>query len=200
MAALYWTKDSILNNQSSKIPPADIFAAFCEAVGKYFEPKDFKFTRSRPRIRFETEDLFLDINFWSLRTNMAGLYVTVEILPYVGSKQLKKWIKENKMGRNEFIFAPLRYDFRTINVYGITHETFEKLMTQIENLISSQINIIDNTKFIDKLFVDNYNGTIRDNLACYLAMTKDTRLIKYIEDNSVGVGSPLSENLKLPLT
>ncbi|WP_276500192.1 hypothetical protein [Terrimonas pollutisoli] len=196
MAALYWTEDSILNNQTDKTSPADIFAAFCEAIGKYFEHKGFRYTRSRPRIRFETDDLFLDINFWSFRTNMAGLYVTVEILPYVGSKKLKKWIKENKMGRNEFIFAPLRYGFRTINVYGISHEAFGKLINQIESLISSQINIVNNEEFIDSLFMNDCRGTIRDNFACYLAMTRDNRLTNYIEDNIVGVGSPLSFNLK----
>jgi hypothetical protein len=126
---------------------------------------------------------------------MAGSNVGLEILPYVGSKKLKKWIKANKIGRNEYIFGPTRYDFRFQNIYGSTVDFFLDLILKIDKYIATYLNIEDNKKFIDKLLAENTGELIIDNFACYLAMTNDPRLSSFIEEYGEGVGSELIAKL-----
>jgi len=192
----FWTEDSILTNQSDSTPPAEIFDAFCQAIGYYYQQKGYKYTKSRPKVKIETKDLFVEINFWSSRSNMAGSNVGLEILPYVGSKKLKKWIKANKTGRNEYIYGPTKYDFRFQNIYGATVDFFLDLILKIDKYIADQLNIEDNKKFIDQLMAENNSELIIDNFACYLAMTNDPRLSSFIEAHIEGVGDELITKLK----
>src|ERR1044071_7616064 len=177
----FWTENSILTNQNETTPPGEIFDEFCQAIGYYYQQKGYKYTRSRPKVKIETRDLFVEINFWSSRSNMAGSSVGLEILPYVGSKKLKKWIKANKTGRNEYIYGPTKYDFRFQNIYGASVDFFLDLILKIDKYIAEHLNIEDNKKFIDKLIAENNGEMIIDNVACYLAMTNDPRLSSFIE-------------------
>jgi hypothetical protein len=192
----FWTENSILTNQNDTTPPGEIFDEFCQAIGYYYQQKGYKYTRSRPRVKIESRDLFVEINFWSSRSNMAGSSVGLEILPYVGSKKLKKWIKANKTGRNEYIYGPTKYDFRFQNIYGATVDFFLDLILKIDKYIAEQLDIADNKKFIDKLLAENGNELIIDNFACYLAMTNDPRLQAFIESHPDGVSSELVIKLK----
>ena len=192
----FWTEDSILTNQSEHTPPAEIFDAFCQAIGFYYQQKGYKYTKSRPKVKIESKDLFVEINFWSSRSNMAGSSVGLEILPYVGSKKLKKWIKTNKTGRNEYIYGPTKYDFRHQNIYGASVDFFLDLILKIDKYIAANLNIEDNKKFIDKLIAENNGEMIIDNVACYLAMTNDARLSSFIEQHADGLGSELVSKLK----
>ncbi|HEY8893538.1 MAG TPA: hypothetical protein VIM79_01945 [Niastella sp.] len=187
----FWTEDSILSNQSDITPPAEIFDAFCQAIGFYYQQKGFKYIKSRPKVKIETKDLFVEINFWSSRSNMAGSNVGLEILPYVGSKKLKKWIKTYGAGRNEYIYNPTKYDFRFQNIYGATVDFFLDLILTIDKYIASSLNIEDNKQFIDKLLAENNPDIIADNFACYLAMTGDPRLNDFIDTHREGVGEEL---------
>jgi hypothetical protein len=192
----FWTENSILTNQNDTTPPGEIFDEFCQAIGYYYQQKGYKYTRSRPKVKIETRDLFVEINFWSSRSNMAGSSVGLEILPYVGSKKLKKWIKTNKTGRNEYIYGPTKYDFRFQNIYGATVDFFLDLILKIDKYIAEQLDIADNKKFLDKLLVENSNELITDNFACYLAMTNDPRLQEFIESHPDGVSTELAAKLK----
>lgn len=192
----FWTENSILTNQSDTTPPAEIFDAFCQAIGFYYQQKGNKYTKSRPKVRIESKDLFVEINFWSSRSNMAGSNVGLEILPYVGSKKLKKWIKANGVGRNEYIYGPTKYDFRFQNIYGATVDFFLDLILKIDKYIAANLNIEDNKQFIDKLFAENSSDIVTDNFACYLAMTNDARLPEFIEQHQEGVGEELGNKLK----
>ncbi|WP_205510596.1 hypothetical protein [Longitalea arenae] len=192
----FWTEDSILTNQSDSTPPAEIFDAFCQAIGFYYQQKGYKYTKSRPKVKIESRDLFVEINFWSSRSNMAGSNVGLEILPYVGSKKLKKWIKTNKTGRNEYIYGPTKYDFRFQNIYGATVDFFLDLILKIDKYIASNLNIEDNAKFINRLLAENNSDIITDNFACYLAMTNDPRLADFIDDHHEGIGEELSNKLR----
>jgi hypothetical protein len=191
----FWTEDSILTNQSEHTPPAEIFDAFCQAIGFYYQQKGYKYTKSRPKVKIESKDLFVEINFWSSRSNMAGSSVGLEILPYVGSKKLKKWIKTNKTGRNEYIYGPTKYDFRHQNIYGSSVDFFLDLILKIDKYIAANLNIEDNKKFIDKLLAENNGEMIIDNVACYLAMTNDPRLSSFIEEHVEGLGTELVSKL-----
>jgi hypothetical protein len=192
----FWTENSILTNQNDTTPPGEIFDEFCQAIGYYYQQKGYKYTRSRPKVKIESRDLFVEINFWSSRSNMAGSSVGLEILPYVGSKKLKKWIKANKTGRNEYIYGPTKYDFRFQNIYGATVDFFLDLILKIDKYIAEQLDIADNKKFIDKLLTENSSDLITDNFACYLAMTNDPRLQTFIESHPDGVSSELVIKLK----
>ncbi|MCS3795545.1 hypothetical protein [Niastella sp. OAS944] len=192
----FWTENSILTNQNETTPPGEIFDEFCQAIGYYYQQKGYKYTRSRPKVKIESRDLFVEINFWSSRSNMAGSSVGLEILPYVGSKKLKKWIKTNKTGRNEYIYGPTKYDFRFQNIYGATVDFFLDLILKIDKYIAEQLDIADNKKFIDKLLTENSNEIITDNFACYLAMNNDLRLQEFIESHPDGVSSELVAKLK----
>lgn len=192
----FWTENSILTNQNETTPPGEIFDEFCQAIGYYYQQKGYKYTRSRPRVKIETRDLFVEINFWSSRSNMAGSSVGLEILPYVGSKKLKKWIKANKTGRNEYIYGPTKYDFRFQNIYGSTVDFFLDLILKIDKYIAEQLDINDNKKYLDRLLVENSNELITDNFACYLAMNNDPRLQEFIESHPDGVSVELATKLK----
>lgn len=192
----FWTENSILTNQNDTTPPAEIFDEFCQAIGYYYQQKGYKYTRSRPKVKIESRDLFVEINFWSSRSNMAGSSVGLEILPYVGSKKLKKWIKANKTGRNEYIYGPTKYDFRYQNIYGATVDFFLDLILKIDKYIAEQLDISENKKFIDKLLAENSSELITDNFACYLAMTNDPRLSEFIESHPDGIGVELVTRLK----
>jgi hypothetical protein len=192
----FWTENSILTNQNDTTPPGEIFDEFCQAIGYYYQQKGYKYTRSRPRVKIETRDLFVEINFWSSRSNMAGSSVGLEILPYVGSKKLKKWIKANKTGRNEYIYGPTKYDFRFQNIYGSTVDFFLDLILKIDKYIAEQLDIADNKKFVDKLLAENSSEIITDNFACYLAMTNDPHLQELIESHPDGVSAELITKLK----
>jgi hypothetical protein len=193
----FWTENSILTNQSETTPPAEIFEEFCQAIGYYYQQKGYKYTKSRPKVKIESKDLFVEINFWSSRSNMAGSSVGLEILPYVGSKKLKKWIKTNKTGRNEYIYGPTKYDFRFQNIYGATVDFFLDLILKIDQFIAANLEIEDNKKFIDNLLAENGNDLINDNFACYLAMTNDPRLSAFIEEHPDGIGEELGTKLRL---
>lgn len=192
----FWTENSILTNQNETTPPGEIFDEFCQAIGYYYQQKGYKYTRSRPKVKIESRDLFVEINFWSSRSNMAGSSVGLEILPYIGSKKLKKWIKTNKTGRNEYIYGPTKYDFRFQNIYGATVDFFLDLILKIDKYIAEQLDIADNKKFIDKLLTENSNEIITDNFACYLAMNNDPRLQEFIESHPDGVSAELVIKLK----
>jgi hypothetical protein len=192
----FWTENSILTNQNDTTPPGEIFDEFCQAIGYYYQQKGYKYTRSRPKVKIETRDLFVEINFWSSRSNMAGSSVGLEILPYVGSKKLKKWIKANKTGRNEYIYGPTKYDFRFQNIYGSTVDFFLDLILKIDKFIAEQLDIADNKKYIDKLLAENSSELITDNFACYLAMTNDPGLQEFIESHPDGVSVELVAKLK----
>jgi len=192
----FWTEDSILTNQSEHTPPAEIFDAFCQAIGFYYQQKGYKYTKSRPKVKIESKDLFVEINFWSSRSNMAGSSVGLEILPYVGSKKLKKWIKANKTGRNEYIFGPTQYDFRTQNIYGSSVDFFLDLILKIDKYIATNLHIEDNKKFIDQLLAEKNGEMIIDNVACYLAMNNDPRLSSFIEEHVDSLGTELITKLK----
>ncbi len=192
----FWTENSILTNQNETTPPGEIFDEFCQAIGYYYQQKGYKYTRSRPKVKIETRDLFVEINFWSSRSNMAGSSVGLEILPYVGSKKLKKWIKTNKTGRNEYIYGPTKYDFRFQNIYGASVDFFLDLILKIDKYIAEHLNIADNKNFLDQLITDNSSEIITDNFACYLAMNNDPRLQAFIESHPDGVSTELAAKLK----
>ncbi|WP_422104033.1 hypothetical protein [Winogradskyella sp.] len=188
--------DSILKNYNEETKPSEIFKEVCHLIGKYYSEKGWKYYGGRPKIKRESNDLIIEINFWSSHSNMAGSYVQLEILPYVSSKQLRKWIKEHEIGRNPTIYAPKTYSFRHNNVFGITESGLSSLLNEMDNFIEQHLNIENNDKFIEKVFQD-LEESVRDNFACYFAMKKDKRMFDVIDyQNGFSIDKMTTDKLR----
>lgn len=170
--------NKILTNQQN-IDPKEIFKAYCSEIGQYYSQFKFKYYKARPRIERQTNDIIECVTFWTSRTNEKNEYVHLEILPYIKSKTLKKWIKENKVGRNEFLYA-LRVDYpRNLGIYGHQPEDFNKLMFEMDSRIISKLEKArDDFEHIPGVLnTDEYDSSIiADNFISYLCMTKSAYL------------------------
>jgi hypothetical protein len=169
-----WNNE-ILLNQIDK-DPKDIFLAYCNEIGNYFHEKGFKYFKSRPRIEKQIGDIVISVNFWSSRTNEMNESVWMEILPYAKSKSLKKWIKTNGIGRNEFIYGIVGKQPRNLSVFGHTLEDFQILMEQIENVLIRQLEDFELALRNPKKIVNDYGtesgikGIMEDNLLAFICM------------------------------
>lgn len=76
-----WDKDSILNELSNNASPKDIYRAVCSELGRYYREKGFKYTKSRSKLTFQSDDIELEIGFKSSSYNRAGEYICFEIIP-----------------------------------------------------------------------------------------------------------------------
>jgi hypothetical protein len=85
-----WTEKRILLEQNKYTPCQEIFQAVCDEIGKVYEQKGFKYSRSKPRITIEKNNIKLIISFSSSRSNTPGDWVALEILPAFYAKQLSK--------------------------------------------------------------------------------------------------------------
>lgn len=74
-----WATDSLLNGDISFVRPAELFRAFCDELGNYFQSKGLKYRKSRPLITFEDEEVKIDIGFSSSKSNTRGEWVAVEL-------------------------------------------------------------------------------------------------------------------------
>ena len=191
-----WSNE-ILKHPKNK-EPKEIFEAYCGELGKYYENQNFKYFKSRPRIEKQISDIVQTINFWSSRVNVKNEHVHLEILPHVKSKSLKKWIKTNEIGRNEFLFS-LKIDYpRNIDILNHSFGDFKKLSQDIDQKILSKLNefvimTLDLRKFLQTDEFDS--GLIEDNFMAYLCM-KDSKLIGEALEK---YGDKLNENTKLKI-
>ncbi len=166
-----WTNEILLNQLDKE--PKSIFNAYCEELGKYYSKMGFKFFKSRPRIERQNKDIIESINFWSSRNNVKNENVHLEILPYVKSKSLKKWIKTNQIGRNEFIYS-IKVDYpRSLGILGHSFKEFTKLIKEIDSNIISRFEefnlaISDSKKILETEKIDK--SIIVDNFLAYLCM------------------------------
>lgn len=175
--------------------PQEIFNAYCDELGTYYETQNFKFYKSRPRIDRQTNELIESIHFWSSQNNQANDYVHLEILPYIKSRSLKKWIKSNGIGRNEFLYS-LKVDYpRNIGIFGHDLEDFKKLTQEIDRKIISKFKEITSAILnVETILVTNKfdDGLIADNFLAYLCMKES----KLVEEALEKYGRNLNEEIK----
>jgi hypothetical protein len=74
-----WTTDSLFNKDISSAKPAEIFKAFCDELGNYFNIKGLNYRKSKRIITFEDNEVKIDIGFNSSRSNMRGQWIGVEL-------------------------------------------------------------------------------------------------------------------------
>ena len=185
-----WTNEILLNQQNQE--PKIIFYTYCEELGKHYLEQDFKYFKSRPRIERRNMDIIESINFWSSRNNKINYSVSLEILPYVKSKSLKKWIKSNQIGRNEYIYAPTNLRPRCLDIYSHTRQDFENLVIQMnDNIISDLENFGSEIKDLERFIIDNKysDGIVPDNFLAYVCMTNPN----LIEEALANYGDRLSK-------
>ncbi|CAL2101546.1 conserved protein of unknown function [Tenacibaculum sp. 190130A14a] len=165
-----WNNE-ILANPIDK-EPKEVFMAYCNEIGDYFEERGFKYFKSKPRIEKRIGDIIISVNFWSFTMNRMNDSVLMEILPYAKSKKLKKWIKTNGVGRNEFLFGPI-IKSNVVSILGHSPKDFETLMERIHEVFIKQLEnfvlIIENPKNIIEL-EENHKGLILDNFLAYICM------------------------------
>lgn len=167
-----WTENSVLTNYSKATPCQEIFQAVCDELGRHYEEKGFKYSRSRPKIVYKDKELKLEICFWSSRSNTPGEYVNLEILPNFYSLELAKQSKikgflfghtginctkytdDKKKVRIIQIFGDIleridEYSYESVirynhncNVYGLDKEKFDKIIEFIDSTIISWIDKI----------------------------------------------------------
>jgi len=65
-----WTENKTLLEYSKYTPCQEIFQALCDELGKHYEAKGFKYSRSRPKLTIEKDNIKLVIAFWSSRNNI----------------------------------------------------------------------------------------------------------------------------------
>ena len=98
-------ENSILNSYNERTACKEIFQATCDEIGKYYETKGWKYTRSRPKISFKNEQIKIEISFWSSGSNIPGSYVNLEILPTIYSLELINNSKEKGMKSKGYILS-----------------------------------------------------------------------------------------------
>lgn len=192
-----WNNE-ILLNQNGKEPKA-IFEAYCSELGEHYAKHGFKYFKSRPRIERQTQDLVETINFWSSRNNAMNEYVHLEILPYVKSKSLKKWIKSNSIGRNEYLFAIKRDYPRNVGIYGHRPEDLDELIHQIDIKVICRLEefreaILDVNVILETDQFDE--GLITDNFLAHLCMQYPELIDKALDK----YGRQISEETRMHIS
>jgi hypothetical protein len=179
-----WTESKTLLEYCKYTPCQEIFQAVCDELGRYYETKGFKYSRSRPKLTIENNKIKLEICFWSSRSNIIGDYVNLEIIPSFYSKQLKKEsefkgflfghttlfthkfkedIKEIRVNQifgdivdriDQYSHESKLIDNRNCNVYGLDENKFEKIIHFIDSKIISWIDKLQTESGIIE-FLDN---------------------------------------------
>jgi hypothetical protein len=124
-----WTSNKILLHPSPNHAPKDIFQAVCDELGDYFKNKGFRYAKSRPKLSYKDKQIKLEINFWSSRSNMAGEYVNLEILPYFYAVELAKTKHKGLLFGHAALFNEKYSDdphkIKIVQIYGENLERIE---------------------------------------------------------------------------
>ncbi len=161
-----WTNNKTLSDYSKHTPCNDIFQAVCDEIGKYYAQKEgFKYARSRPKIMLKNKDFKLEIAFWSSRSNIAGNYVNLEIIPMFYYLNVPKnhqskgilfshgailhhaYTNDIQRVRHNYIFGNVEEfvldyshesvikDVNMCNVYGLDETKFEQIIAFLDTKI-----------------------------------------------------------------
>jgi hypothetical protein len=149
-----WTENKTLLEYSKYTPCQEIFQALCDELGKHYEAKGFKYSRSRPKLTIEKDNIKLVIAFWSSRSNTPGEWVNLEILPSFYSKQLTKTsdIKGFLFGHTGLFYHKFADNPKQIlvkQIFGGELERFDEYSNESKIIESNNCNVygIDKVKF-----------------------------------------------------
>lgn len=149
-----WTDNKTLLEYSEYTPCQDIFQAVCDELGKLYEKRGFKYSRSKPKLTIDDEKIKLEIAFWSSRINVSGELVKFEIVPNFYSKQLAKTskIKGFLFGHTALFYHKYtenRQQIRVEEIFGDVTERVDKSSKESKLIENNICNIygIDKEKF-----------------------------------------------------
>ncbi|WP_426485928.1 hypothetical protein [Flavobacterium sp. 2] len=136
-----WTDNKTLLEYSKRTPCKEIFQAVCDELGKYYQPKGFKYSRSQKKLTLEKDDIKLEIAFWSTKSNTPGKSVSFEILPSFYSKELAKTSNINGIlfGHTGLFYHKYTDNPKQILVKQIFGDELERI-----DEYSNESNIIEN--------------------------------------------------------
>jgi hypothetical protein len=158
-----WTDNKTLLEYSKYTPCQDIFQAVCDELGKHYETQGFKYSRSRPKLTIDKDNIKLVIAFWSSRSNTPGDWVNLEILPNFYSKQLAKTssIKGFLFGHTGLFYHKYSDNPKQImvkQIFGDELERVDEYSNESKIIESNNCNVygIDKEKFDSIVkFIDN---------------------------------------------
>lgn len=165
-----WTNNKTLLEHSKHTPCKEIFQAMCDELGKHYEAKGFKYSRSRPKLTLEKGDIKLIIEFWSTKSNTPGSSVSFEILPNFYAKQLAKTSTINGFlfGHTGLFYHQYTDNPKQILVKQIFGEELERI-----DEYSNESKIIDNHHCniygIDKEKFDSIVKFIDDKIVSWIS-------------------------------
>jgi hypothetical protein len=204
-----WTQNKTLLEYTPYTPCQEIFQAVCDEIGKHYQDKGFKYSRSRPKLAVEDEKIKLEIAFWSSRSNIPGESVSLEINPGFYAKQLKKESKtkgflfghtgifyhkylddKTKIRVNQIFGDVLErtdqysYESKIIdnnncNVYAINEEKFKKIIDFIDLKILPWFSKIQTENGILEL-LDTASPT---RLGALNAQDSNSNFVSYVQIN-----------------
>lgn len=124
-----WTREenSVLNYMNEYTQPKEIFQAVCNEIGRYFVMKGAKYTKSRPRLKFNGKKLRCEFGLWSSCSNTAGQWINLEVVTSVYA------IYNDGMARKGILnYSPRPKNF---NVYKINQQMFADIIKYIEETL-----------------------------------------------------------------
>ncbi|CAL2083086.1 hypothetical protein [Tenacibaculum sp. 190524A05c] len=139
-------------NLSSITTSKEYFQYVCNLIGEHYKSRGFKYSSSRPKISYTSEDIKLEISFWSSRSNEFGEYINLEIIPRFFSIKLKN-VKKGYLFSNTSILLKKYSDdksrIRVIHIYGETIEQKDEYSREsvIKENNHCNINYFTETKF-----------------------------------------------------
>lgn len=149
-----WTDNKTLLEYTKRTKCQEIFQAVCDELGKHYEEKGFKYSRSRPKLTFEKDDIKLVISFWSSKRNTPGSSVSFEILPDFYSKQVAKTsnIKGYLFGHTGIFYHKYTDNPKQIlvkQIFGDELERIDEYSTESQIIENNYCNVygIDKEKF-----------------------------------------------------
>lgn len=187
-----WDKNSALRDYSSYTSCKDIFQAVCNEIGKYYQQKGFKYSKSRPKITYKSEEIKLEICFWSSGYNAPENYVLLEIIPSFYSLKLAKLKKQNGQKNDSYILG-----YPSIFIYPSysdklgtvrTKQIFGEDIVRYEDGNSESVLKISNTCNIYGITIEKFLKIIEfiDNQIIYYlnVLENASRLQRFIDESN----------------
>lgn len=179
-----WTDNKTLLNYSETTPCKEIFQAVCDELGKHYENKGYKYSRSRPKIIYKDKNIKLEICFWSSASNMPGSYVNLEIIPNFYSLQLAKQskIKGRLFGHTGLFTHKYTDNIQQVKIRQIFGDEIERLdKYSYESVIRDNHNC--NVYGLDKFKFDKIVAFIDNKIIPWVSKIKTEDGIKELLDN-----------------
>lgn len=141
-----WTNNQTLLEQSKHTSCQDIFQAACDELGKHYENKGFKYSRSKPKLTVENDKIKLEILFSTSKSNVPGDFVNLEILPNFYAKQIANTsnIKGLLFGHRGLFYHQYTDNPKQIlvkHIFGEELERFDEYSTESKMIESNSCNV-----------------------------------------------------------